>query len=85
MLTRPLAVWTQAYQNVRLPRAQKAQITSRQAGDIYEMQGKDFKGLSYDDCLPIAAEKLKHRMRWVWGGDIDAEYDAVVKNVRLLN
>jgi salicylate hydroxylase len=85
MLTRPLAVWTQVYQKVRLPRAQKAQITSREAGDLYEMQGKEFRGLSYDECLPIVAEKLKDRMKWVWGGDIDAEYDAVLKEARLLN
>ena len=79
MQTRPLAFWMQVYQNVRLPRAQKAQITSRQAGDVYEMQGKEFQGLSYDECLPIVADKLQHRMKWVWGGDIDAEYDTAVK------
>ena len=84
-LTRPLAVWTQVYQNVRRPRAQKAQITSRQAGDVYEMQGEDFKGLSYNDCLPIVADKLKHRMKWVWGGNIDAEYDKIVQNAQLPN
>jgi len=27
---------------------------------------------------PIIAEKITRRMKWVWGGDIDAEYDAVV-------
>jgi salicylate hydroxylase len=84
-LTRSLGVWTEVYQDVRLPRAQKAQITSRQAGDVYEMQGEDFKGLSYDECLPIVADKLKHRMKWVWGGDIDAEYEKVVQNMKLSN
>lgn len=71
------------YQKVRLPRAQKAQITSRQAGDVYEMQGEDFKGLEYDECIPIVAEKLRNRMKWVWGGDIDAEYENVVKEAGL--
>lgn len=84
-IARPLAVWTLVYQKVRLPRAQKAQITSRQAGDVYEMQGEAFKGLSYDECLPIVAEKLQHRMKWVWGGDIDAEYEKVVQGSNLRN
>ncbi|RFU30258.1 hypothetical protein B7463_g6095, partial [Scytalidium lignicola] len=78
-----LTTWTHVYQNVRLPRAQKAQITSRQAGEVYEMQGEAFKGLTFDECLPIVAEKLKTRMNWVWGADIDAEYDAVVKGAGL--
>jgi len=76
-----LATWTQIYQDVRLPRAQKAQLTSRQAGDLYELQGPLFKNLSYDECLPIIAEKIAGRMKWVWGGDIDAEYDAVVEQI----
>jgi salicylate hydroxylase len=37
-----------------------------------------FDNLSYDECLPIIAEKISGRMKWVWGGDIDAEYDAVI-------
>jgi len=78
-----LSTWIQIYQDVRLPRAQKAQITSRQAGEVYEMQGEAFEGLTFDECLPIVAEKLKTRMRWVWGADIDAEYDTVVKSAGL--
>lgn len=67
---------------MRLPRAQKAQITSRQAGDVYELQGPDFEGLSYEEGLPIIERKLKGRMKWVWGGDILAEYEAVAGKVR---
>lgn len=78
-----LSTWTHVYQNVRLPRAQKAQITSRQAGEVYEMQGEAFKGLTFEECLPVVAEKMKTRMRWVWGADIDSEYDAVVKRAGL--
>jgi salicylate hydroxylase len=73
-----IATWTQIYQDVRLPRAQKAQLTSQQAGELYELQGPLFENLTYDECLPIIAEKITGRMKWVWGGDIDAEYDAVV-------
>jgi len=56
----------------------KAQLTSRQAGDLYELQGPLFNNLSYDECLPIIADKISGRMQWVWGGDIDVEYDVVV-------
>lgn len=74
--TAKLSTYTSLYQAVRLPRAQKAQITSRQAGEVYEMQGQDFEGLSYDECMPIMAEKLRDRMAWVWSGDIDRDYAA---------
>ena len=70
-----LSTYTSLCQAVRLPRAQKAQITSRQAGDIYEMQGLDFKGLTFEECLPIVHDKMKGRMRWVWGHDLSAEYE----------
>jgi salicylate hydroxylase len=60
---------------VRLPRTQKAQATSRQAGEVYEMQGELFKGKTYEEGLPIVREKMQSRMKWVWGGDIDAEYE----------
>ncbi|OAP54227.1 hypothetical protein AYL99_11328 [Fonsecaea erecta] len=70
-----VAAYTALYQAVRRPRAQKAQITSRQAGDVYEMQGKEFEGItSYEDCLPIVREKLAGRMKWVWGHDLEADY-----------
>jgi 2-polyprenyl-6-methoxyphenol hydroxylase-like FAD-dependent oxidoreductase len=71
--TAPLSTYTSLYQAVRLPRAQKAQITTRQAGDVYEMQGLDFHGLSYEECLPIVADKLRDRMTWVCSGDIEAK------------
>ena len=67
--------WMNLYQSIRLPRAQKAQQTAREAGDVYEMQTPDMKGLSYDDCLPLVAEKLKNRMKWIWTEDIDEAYE----------
>ena len=72
--TANLSTYTSLYESIRLPRAQKAQITSRQAGDVYEMQGPDFEGLSFEECLPIVAEKLKDRMAWVWSGNLDSDY-----------
>jgi salicylate hydroxylase len=47
------------------------------------MQGEHFQGLAYDECLPIVASKLQNRMKWVWGADIDAEYNAVVQRAGL--
>jgi salicylate hydroxylase len=38
------------------------------------MQGPDFEGLNYKECLPIVSEKLRDRMGWVWSGDIDWDY-----------
>jgi salicylate hydroxylase len=38
------------------------------------MKGPDFEGLTYDECLPVLRQKLKGRMKWVWTGDINAEY-----------
>jgi len=39
------------------------------------MQGKEFEGISsYEDCLPIVHEKLKGRMKWVWGHDLESDY-----------
>jgi salicylate hydroxylase len=67
------------YEAVRLPRTKRAQITSRQAGEVYEMQGEAFAGLTYDEGLPVVKSKLEHRMKWVWGGDIDGEYEKLVK------
>ena len=75
--TNGFSTYASLYEAVRLPRAQKAQITSRQAGDVYEMQGPDFEGLNFEDCIPIAAEKLRDRMAWVWSGDIERDYNRV--------
>jgi hypothetical protein len=42
---------------------------------VYELQGKDFEGLeSYEECLPVVREKLKGRMKWVWGHDLESGY-----------
>jgi salicylate hydroxylase len=72
-----LASYMGLYQAVGLPRAQKAQITSRDAGLVYEFQGPDFEGLTFEQGIPIAAEKLRDRMAWVWTGDVDKDYLSV--------
>ncbi|KAJ5948694.1 hypothetical protein N7454_002001 [Penicillium verhagenii] len=63
------------YHSIRFPRAKKVQITSRQAGDLYEMKIDELVGLSYEDCLPIVKAKLENRMEWLWRDDIDEMYE----------
>jgi salicylate hydroxylase len=76
---RKLDKWMSIYQAIRLPRAQKAQETARQAGDVYEMQRDDMKGKSYDECVPLIRDSLKDRMKWIWNEDIDAVYEKEIK------
>lgn len=49
-------------------------MTSREAGDIYEMKIDGVAGLSYDDGLPVAKALLEDRMKWIWNEDIDEVY-----------
>lgn len=72
---RTLKEWLQVYQSVRLPRAEKVQETSRQCGEVYELEADELHGLSYEECLPIVRELLKDRMTWIWSDDIDVAYD----------
>lgn len=75
MPERNLDKWMSLYQAVRLPRAQRAQETARQAGDVYEMQREDMKGKSYDECIPLIRDSLTDRMKWIWNEDIDSAYE----------
>jgi salicylate hydroxylase len=68
-----LETYMSLYQAARLPRAHKAQMTSRQAGDVYEMQGADFQGLTFEQGLQVIHDKFKDRMSWVWGHDLEAD------------
>ena len=70
-----LSSTAQLYQSVRLPRAQKTQRTSRAAGDTYELQTEDMKDKTFEECLPLIAERTRERMKWVWEEDLDAAYE----------
>lgn len=70
------------YQSVRLPRAQQAQSTARETGDIYEMQRADMVGKSYEECIPLVRDALKDRMKWIWSADIDDIYEKARATVR---
>jgi hypothetical protein len=40
---------------------------------VYEMQGADFRGLTFEQGLQVIHDKLKDRMSWVWGHDLEAD------------
>lgn len=63
------------YQSVRLPRAQKTQRTSRAAGNTYEMQTEDMLDKTFEECVPLIAERTRERMKWVWEEDLDEAYE----------
>ena len=65
----------QLYQDVRKPRAQRVQRSSRASGDTYEMQTEDMIDKSFEECMPIMAERTRERMKWVWEEDLDEAYD----------
>jgi salicylate hydroxylase len=74
--------WLHLYQQVRLPRAQKVQETTREAGDIYEMQSPDMKGLTFESCMPLVKTRIESRMKWIWTEDIDAAYESARKRLQ---
>lgn len=65
------------YHTIRYPRSERVQVTSRQAGDLYELNLDELSGLNYDDALPIVKAKLEDRMKWIWTEDMDDVYDKV--------
>lgn len=65
----------QFYQDIRLPRAQKVQAASRVGGNLYELQTEEMSRLSYEDSLPVLAESMRQRMKFVWSEDVDDSYN----------
>lgn len=70
-----LKQWMELYQRIRLPRAQKVVVTSRQAAELYEFEQPDTLKLPYDEAMPIVAERLHTRMNWIWKEDLDEIYE----------
>lgn len=52
-------------------------MTSREAGDLYEMKINGVAGLSYDAGLPVVKALLQDRMKWIWNENIDGVYARV--------
>lgn len=75
-----LEAWMSLYQDVRLPRAQKVQRTSRDAVEVYQAQADIMKDLPFDQCVPEIHKRVINRMKWVWTDDIDAEYEQAMRN-----
>ncbi|KAJ5365693.1 hypothetical protein N7517_008579 [Penicillium concentricum] len=63
------------YHSIRYPRSERVQMTSRQAGDLYEMKINELDGLSYDAGIPVVKSLLEDRMRWIWGENINEVYE----------
>ncbi|KAF2153259.1 FAD/NAD(P)-binding domain-containing protein [Myriangium duriaei CBS 260.36] len=63
------------YQKVRLPRAQKVQNKSREAGATYDMKTDELLPRPYEECVPIAAKIISNQMKFVWEAELDAIYD----------
>lgn len=63
------------YHSIRYPRAERVQITSRQAGDLYQLKTKELAGLDYEEALPIVKAMIQDRMKWIWAEDIDKFYE----------
>ncbi|KAL2016666.1 hypothetical protein VTK56DRAFT_3210 [Thermocarpiscus australiensis] len=78
-----LEAYMNLYQATRLPRTHKAQTTSRQAGEVYEMQGPAFEGLTFEQGLEVIRDKFTDRMRWVWGHDLEADVEQVKRRLGL--
>ena len=63
------------YQSVRLPRAQKVQATSRKSGPLYDMQSPELIDKEFEECVPILAETLVDRMKFIWEAELDKAYE----------
>ncbi|KAK4941267.1 hypothetical protein LTR10_018803 [Elasticomyces elasticus] len=68
------------YQDVRLPRAQRVQVTSREAGNLYEFHAPEYKGLSFEESLPVFKDKVIGRMKWIWEDDLDAAFERALES-----
>ncbi|PSK55864.1 Kynurenine 3-monooxygenase [Elsinoe australis] len=63
------------YQKVRLPRAQKVQEKSRDTGATYDLKTAEMAPRSFEECIPLFAEKMSKQMKFVWEAELDQIYD----------
>lgn len=68
------------YQEVRHERAAQVQITSAQAGLLYEGRGVKGEG---QDRQKVKAN-LDGRMQWIWEYDVEANLNAMLEKARTL-
>jgi salicylate hydroxylase len=68
------------YQKYRHDRAAKVQITSAQAGLLYEGRGVEGEGQDFDKVKA----NLDDRMRWIWDYDVDGNVKAMLAEAESL-
>ncbi|KAK4496463.1 hypothetical protein PRZ48_012443 [Zasmidium cellare] len=73
----PLNTVSALYQFVRQPRAHKAQSGSRIVGNTYDCQTEDLIDLTFDECIPIVAERVGEFHKWTWDEDLDQCYENI--------
>lgn len=72
---RSLSTMADLYQQVRVPRAHKAQIISRAAGNTYELQTEEMIDKSFEECLPMLKKLTEERLKFVQEPELDALYE----------
>jgi len=66
-----------AYDTIRRPRTQKLVTTSREGGELYEMQLPNV-----GDNEDKIREQLTTRMKWIWDIDLEAQVEEAKELVR---
>lgn len=70
-----LREWMELYQRIRLPRAQRIVVTSREMGELYELEKPEIVDLPYDEAVSRIADDLNARMKWIWKEDLAEIYE----------
>lgn len=72
---RSLSTMADLYQQVRVPRAHKAQTISRAAGNTYELQTEEMIDKGFEECLPMLKKLTEERLKFVWEPELDTLYE----------
>lgn len=80
-----LAQAMQCYQDVRSPRAQRVQDSSRAAVHLYEMQNEAMRGLSFEESVPILANTIERPIQRVFEEDVDEMYQKLAGGLGSVN
>lgn len=70
-----LQTMAELYQQVRMPRAHKAQVISRAAGNTYELQSPEMIDKSFEECLPMLKNLTEERLKFAWEQGVDDLYE----------
>lgn len=67
--------WTRLYQDIRQPRTQYIQKSSRETGLYYHLQVPEMEGKSIDQSLQLVARRMETCLERIWLEDIDVSYE----------